>query len=181
MQTDGLTEVKLSSDKIYDGAIVHLEKWQVRLPNGRTASREVIRHVGAAAVVAVDDSGRVCLVRQYRAPLGRVTLEIPAGKLDQFGADRFETAVRELKEETGLSAEKWTHLGDIATTPGFCDEIIGLYLARGLSSGQTHPDEDEFLNVEFIPFAKALEMVYSGKIQDAKTVSALLLAQPRLT
>lgn len=180
MEFAQLEEKKVSCETIYDGHVVHLEKWNVVLPNGKGASREIVRHVGAAAVVAVDDKNRVAMVRQYRAALERVTFEIPAGKLDSFGADRFETAKRELREETGFTAREWTHLADIATTPGFCSEIIGLYLARGLEKGDTEFDEDEFLNIEMVPMENVLADVFAGKIQDAKTVCALLLAQKHM-
>ena len=107
----------------------------------------------------------------------RVLLEIPAGKLDYKGEDRLEAARRELREETGLQARNWTHLNDLLTTVGFCDECIGIYLARELSTGDSDPDEDEFLNVVKMPFAEAVELVYRNEITDAKTVCALMMAQ----
>jgi ADP-ribose pyrophosphatase len=125
----------------------------------------------------LDENGCVTLVRQFRAPLDRVMLEIPAGKLDSREEDRLLAAKRELEEETGLSAAKWTHLNDIATTPGFCDEVISLYLAEDLSQGETHPDEDEFLNIVRMPIDEACGMVMRGEIRDAKTQIAISMAK----
>lgn len=175
-----LTEKTLAVEKIFDGHVVHLERATVELPGGRTSTREVVRHVGAAAVLAVDDQGRVAMVRQWRHALGRVLFEIPAGKLDDFGADRLEAAKRELREETGLTAKEFRHLADITTTPGFSDEIIGLYLATGLTQGESQPDEDEFLNASFVDAKALVESVYAGEIEDSKTICAVLLAQPIL-
>lgn len=172
-----LIEKTLSVEKIFDGHIVHLERSTVELPSGRTSTREVVRHVGAAAVVAADDRGRIAMVRQWRCAVGRVLMEIPAGKLDAFGADRLEAAKRELREETGLTAQNFRHLADILTSPGFSDELIGLYLATGLEQGESQPDEDEFLNVEFIDARELIARIYAGEIEDAKTICAVLLAQ----
>ncbi len=175
-----LTEKEIRVEKLFDGHVVHLERATVELPNGKTSTREVVRHVGAAAVVAVDDRGRVAAVKQWRHAFGRVLLEIPAGKLDAFGADKLETAKRELKEETGLTAASFRHLADILTTPGFSDEVIGLYLATGLSHGDSQPDEDEFLHLEFIEAKTLIESIRAGEVQDAKTICAMLLAEPIL-
>ncbi len=177
---ESLMEKTLAEEKIFDGHVVHLTRATVELPSGRTSTREVVRHVGAAAVVAVDETGRVAVVRQWRCAAGRVLLEIPAGKLDAFGADRLEAAKRELREETGLTASSFRHLADILTTPGFSDEVIGLYLATGLSQGESQPDDDEFLNVEFIDIRTLLNSIHAGEIEDAKTICAVLLAQPIL-
>lgn len=133
-------------------------------------------HIGAAAVIPVDSDGNVYLVRQFRAPLEKVTLEIPAGKLDFKGEDRFECAKRELREETGYAAGKWTHLTDLATTPGFCDEIIGIYLAQDLIPGETDPDDDEFLNVVKMPLSEAVDLAMRGEVPDSKTICGLLMA-----
>ncbi len=171
-----ILEENVSTESVFDGILLHIEHLTNRLPNGKLAKREVARHIGAAAVLPVDDQGNVYLVRQFRSPLDRVLLEIPAGKLDFKGEDRLSAAQRELREETGLHAEKWTHLNDLLTTVGFCDECIGIYLAQGLSAGDSDPDDDEFVNVVKMPFAEALDMVMNNEIRDSKTVSALLMA-----
>ncbi|MBR2572189.1 MAG: NUDIX hydrolase [Clostridia bacterium] len=170
----------LNREVLYDGSVVHLEKWVVRLPDGKTALREIVQHVGAVAVVACDENGMISMVRQYRVAIGREMLEIPAGKLVSRQEDRLEAAQRELREETGLTAGKWTPLCEVITTPGFCDETIGMYLATDLTQGNAHPDEDEFLNACKMPAREVYAMIGRGEIHDAKSVCALLLARPHL-
>lgn len=174
-----LREELVSSDRVYTGKIIGVDELVVRLPSGGLAGREVVRHVGAVAIVPLGDDGRVTLVRQYRAPLGELTLEIPAGKYDYAGEDALSAARRELLEETGLSANRWERLTSIATTPGFADEIITIFLARGLTRGEASPDEDEFINVEELHLQSAVAMAVSGEIIDSKTVCGLLLAERR--
>ncbi len=176
MHDDALRETFLSSEDKFHGVIIDVEHWQVSLPNGKTALREVVRHNGAAAIVPVDDKGYVTLVRQHRVVAGRFTWEIPAGKLDSPDEDPFACAKRELEEETGLRAENWRLLSRIDTTPGFCTERIALYLATGLSQHNTHPDEDEFLHITKIPLAEAVELCLKGELRDSKTVIGLLMA-----
>lgn len=171
-----IMERTLDTRRVFDGLILHIDHITNELPNGRTAAREIARHVGASAVVPVDAEGNVWLVRQFRAPVNRVLLEIPAGKLDHRDEDRLLAAKRELLEETGLTAARWTHLTDLLTTPGFTDERISLYLARDLSVGESHPDEDEFLNVVRMPLAELVERIARGEVTDGKTVCAALLA-----
>lgn len=171
-----IIETTVDTRRVFDGLILHIDHLTNRLPNGKLAAREVARHVGASAVVPVDAEGNVWLVRQFRAPIDRVLLEVPAGKLDCKGEDRLLAAKRELQEETGLTADSWTHLTDIVTTPGFSDELISLYLARDLSAGQSHPDEDEFLNVVKVPLPELVAMIARGEVPDAKTVCAVMLA-----
>ena len=171
-----IMETTVDSRRVFDGIILHIDHLTNRLPNGKNAAREVARHVGASAVVPVDSDGNVWLVKQFRAPIDRVLLEIPAGKLDSKDEDRLLAAKRELEEETGLTAASWTHLTDIVTTPGFSDEKISLYLARELSPGASHPDEDEFLNVVKVPLKALVERVMRGEIADAKTVCAVMMA-----
>ena len=175
-----ILEQTVATERVYVGLILHIDRLPNRLPNGKLAPREVARHVGASAVLPLDADGNVFLVRQYRAPVDRVLLEIPAGKLDSKNEDRLLAAQRELREETGLSAGKWTHLNDLLTTVGFCDEKISVYLARELHRGECHPDDDEFLNLVRMPFREALEMALSGEIQDAKTITALLMTDALL-
>ena len=177
MNDQQLREIPFASETIYDGAILRVEKWQVTCPNGRPAPREIVVHKGAAAVIPVYEDGTTLLVRQHRVSVDRVTLEIPAGKLDSWGEDPYDCAVRELREETGLSAGRYTLLTSLLTTPGFCTEKIAIYLAQGLSQGETHPDEDEFLGLVRMPLDEAIAMVMRGEIRDGKTVSGLLMAR----
>ena len=173
-----LVEKKLSSEPVFDGVLLHVRKDDVELPNGHKAVREWIKHPGASAVIPLLPDNQIILVRQFRYAVGKVTLEVPAGKLDIVGEDPIECAKRELSEETGYSAEKIWKLTTIATTVGFSDEYIHLYAASDLKPGKIHPDSDEFINVVKIPLTAALQMVESGKIFDAKSaVSILLLAK----
>ncbi len=165
---------------VFEGRLVKVHKLDVTLPDGRPALREVVRHPGASAVVPVDGDGMVTMVKQFRTAVGKVLLEVPAGKLDSKDEDRLLAAKRELREETGLSAENWIHLTDIVTTPGFCDERISIYLATGLTRGETDPDEDEFLNVEKMPLSELVAMAMRGEISDSKTLIGLLMADRRL-
>ena len=171
-----ILEQTISTERVYDGLILHIDRLTNRLPNGKLALREVARHIGASAVLPLDEDGNVYLVRQYRAPIDRVLLEIPAGKLDDAHEDRLEAAKRELREETGFTAGSWTHLTDTYTTPGFSSERISLYLARDLQAGESHPDEDEFLNLVRMPFRDALDMVMRGELPDAKSQIAICMA-----
>ena len=176
MDFQNLVEVKTDSQEIFNGVILHLFKDTVELPNGKSATREVIRHVGAVGVIPMTDDGKVIIEKQFRYPLNRVVTEIPAGKLDSFAEDRLSAAKRELEEETGYTATEWILLGDYIPTCAYCDERITLYLARGLSLGQRHLDEDEFLNFEAVPLETLLEQVMDGTITDGKTQVAVLKA-----
>ena len=180
MDDSQLKETYLKGETIFDGKVVHLEKWEVRLPNGGTALREVVKHVGAAAIVPVDDQGNVTLVRQHRVAIDRLTWEIPAGKLDAPGEDPFVCAKRELEEETGLNAENWQLLSSVVTTPGFCTEKIAIYLATGLSQHEAHTDPDEFLFLTKVPLSEAVRMVEDGELFDLKTVAGIMLADHAL-
>ncbi len=180
MKDSELREVPFSRERIFDGKILHVEQWQVRCPNGQTAPREIVLHNGAAAVVPVFPDGTTILVRQHRVAIDKITLEVPAGKLDSADEDPLDCAYRELREETGLTADTMTHMTTIVTTPGFCTEKIALYLATGLTEGQMHLDADEFLNLVRLPLSEAVAMVRSGQIQDSKTICALLLAESHM-
>ncbi len=171
-----LIEKKLSSEEIFDGVAIHLFRDEILLPNGNKGVREVIRHPGAVCVLPVTEDGNVIFVNQFRYALNKVTLEVPAGKLEP-NEDPLEAGLRELSEETGLSAEKVDFLGDLYTTPALIDEVIHMYLARGLSKGEQHLDEDEFVNTLEMPLEKAIEMVMSGEIRDSKTQTILLKAK----
>ena len=176
VQDKGIIEERVDATRVFDGIILHIDHMTYRLPNGHLAMRECARHIGASAVVPVDDHGNVWLVKQFRACIDKVLLEIPAGKLDYKDEDRLEAAKRELREETGLTARSWTHLTDIVTTPGFSDEKISLYLARDLDAGDSHPDDDEFINVVKVPMAELVAAVMRGEVADAKTVCAVMMA-----
>lgn len=177
---EDLIETGISSEHIFDGTLLHVRRDKVRLPSGAETVREWIKHPGAAAVLPVLADGQVILVRQYRYPIGEVTLEVPAGKLDAKDEEPLHCARRELSEETGYTAEAYEKLTTIATTVGFSNEYIHLYLARGLSAGRQHTDVDEFVHVVRMPFEKALDMVKTGEIVDAKTIISLMMAAERL-
>jgi ADP-ribose pyrophosphatase len=177
---EDLVEKKCSSENIFDGTLLHVCRDIVCLPNGKRAVREWIRHPGAAAVLPVLPNGNVILVRQYRYPIEKVTLEVPAGKLDAAGEDPLHCARRELSEETGYTAEQYEKLTTIATTVGFSNEYIHLYLAQNLSAGSQHTDEDEFVNVVEMSFCEALGLVKTGEIIDSKTIISLMMAAERL-
>ena len=177
---EDLREIPVSDETVFKGILIDVSHMQVTLPNGKTAAREIVHHKGAAAVVPVDAEGNVYLVRQHRVVMDLMTLEIPAGKLDFVGEKTYDCAVRELEEETGLRAEKFELLTDVVTTPGFCTEHIGLYLATGLSQHEDHPDQDEFLHVVKMPLKEAVERVMSGEFRDAKTALGLMMAWYKL-
>lgn len=169
-----LAERPLTEDVAWTGRIFNVDRLRVELPDGRVAIRDVVRHPGAVAIVALTEDGRICLVRQYRTALGRVTVEIPAGKLAP-GEDPLECAGRELLEETGMSAEKIAFLTTIATSDGFCDELIHIYMATGLEFSRSDPDADEFINVDLVPLEELVDAVLDGRIEDAKTVVGALI------
>ncbi len=175
-EMEALKETQVASEEIFDGFILHVKKDLVALPNGETAYREIIRHIGAVCVIPVTEKNEVIMERQYRYPIGRVTTEIPAGKLDSREEDRLSAIQRELREETGFSAEEWTFLGDFYGAPAYSDERISMYMARKLHRGERELDDDEFLDVFTIPLQELVEDVMSGKIEDAKTQTAILKA-----
>ena len=175
-----LREIPQSEKTVFEGILIDVSHMQVLLPNGNTAAREIVHHKGAAAIVPVDAEENVYMVRQHRVALDLMTLEIPAGKLDYVGEDPYDCAVRELEEETGLRAESVELMTNVVTTPGFCTETIGLYLATGLSQHEDHPDSDEFLFVEKLPLKEAVARVMSGEFRDAKTALGLLMAWQKL-
>ena len=174
----------LSSETVFDGRIARVRVDQVQMPGGTTAAREVVGHDNAVAVVALDHDGCVVLIEQYRHPLGRRLWELPAGLLDLPGEHPREAAARELAEEVGLEAEHWHVLVDIAASPGFCDEAVRVFLARGLiDTGRigeiVHEEAD--LTITRVPLATAVEAVFAGRIVNASAVAGLLAAQAALT
>lgn len=170
-----LKEKKLTSALVYDGVLLKLYRDDVALPDGEKSVREWIDHPGAAAVIPLVEDGQVLLVRQFRYPIGRETLEIPAGKLDPGESPR-ECAKRELQEETGFSGEDFIRIGAFVTTPAFTNEVIHLFLARNLTDGTAATDFDEFINTVKLPLDEVLKRIEDGTIMDAKTIIAFLLA-----
>jgi len=171
---------KVESRRVYTGKIISVDVDTVRFPDGSTGELEMIRHPGASAIVPFlsDPRGedpQVLMIRQYRYAADGYLYEIPAGRLDQ-GENPRDCAVRELKEETGCTAEHFDHLLTMYTTPGFTDEKIHLFMATGLVAGETKHEVDEFLDLHPIRLSRALEMVEAGEIQDAKTIIGLLFA-----
>jgi ADP-ribose pyrophosphatase len=164
----------VDSRPIYEGRIVRFRVDTVALPNGSTAQREIIGTPGAVVVVPLTDDRRVRLVRQYRSAIGQFLLELPAGTLEP-GEAPDQAAPRELAEETGDRAAHWRRLAGFFTVPGICDEYLHLYLATGLTPGQTNQEVDEFIEVLTLPLDEALAMVHAGEIRDAKTIIGLLM------
>lgn len=169
-----LTEKQLEKNYIYKGRILNLRNDTALLPNGKTANREIVEHNGGVCVAALTDENELIFVKQFRYPYMEEILELPAGKRDSKDEDPLACGIRELREETGATAEKIIPLGELYPTPGYCEEIIWLYLATGLSYGKQDTDEDEFLSVYKIPLKKAVKMVMSGEIKDAKTQTLVL-------
>ena len=169
----GLLESFVSKKTVWRGNAVDFDVDTVRLPNGKLATREYISHPGAVGVVPFLNRDTIVMVRQYRHPVGEVTLELPAGKIDP--RESILTCIkRELAEETGYTARAFTPLIRYWPTPAFANEVLHLYVATGLKEGRANADEDEFLEVVNVPFRKAIEMVRRGKIRDSKTVIGLL-------
>ena len=170
-----VNEIKrLDRTLIAHGAILDYYQDTMQIPNGNIAKWDLIDHKGAAAVVAVKGTGKLLMVRQYRNALERYTLEIPAGGLNGRGEPTIDAARRELEEETGYSCDELELLNSIYTTVAFCNEKIDIYLARDLKPGKQHLDEDEYLNVEEWELDDLLQMIFDGKIQDSKTICAIL-------
>lgn len=176
---DDLIETVVSRTKMFSGNVFSAEVMEVTLSNGELGMREIVRHNGGATIVPLDKDNNVYMVRQFRAPFQKVLLETPAGKLET-GEDPRECAIRELLEETGLRADSVIDLGRMYSSPGYCSEILHMYLATGLTEGQANPDEGEFLNVVKIPLNQLLENIEDGSICDAKSVIALLKTARRL-
>ncbi len=170
-----ISEKKVKENLIYDGKILKLYVDDVILANGKGAKREFCSHPGGVAVLPIDGEGNVILVKQFRYPYGCELLEIPAGKLES-GEEPLKCGMRELEEETGMRADELVPLGVLYPSPGYVNERLHLYMAKGLTQGRANPDEDEFLHIVKMPFSTLLDMVKEDKIHDAKTVAAVLKA-----
>ena len=173
-----LTEEVIGSQTVFDGEIFDLVVKKVRLPNGAVARREIVEHNGAVGMVPIADNGDLILVRQYRLPVERELLEIPAGRLEP-GEEPLDCARRELQEEIGYFPNSLEHLTTVCVAPGYSGELIHLYLARDLTPSRLSPDEDEFVDLVRVSFGEALEMIDSGEIVDSKTLIALMLVARR--
>ncbi len=167
-------ETQAASELIFDGRVLHVYRDTINLPDGRQSMREYCRHNGAVAVVPLTDDGKVVCVRQYRYALGRVTLEIPAGKFDYIGEDHEAAAGRELREETGYTTDRLIPIGNLSTSPALLTEIIYIYLAEHMTPGAVDPDEDEFLELVEIPLDELVDMIIRGEVEDSKTQAAVL-------
>ena len=164
---------------VFQGRVLRLDLEQVRLPNGRVAELEIAHHPGGAAVVALDDQGRTCLLRQYRHAAGGWLDELPAGKLDN-GEPPLECAQRELAEEAGMLARRWDKLGEFFSSPGVLTEVIHLYLARDLEAVEARPEEHEVFEARWVPLDEAVGLATGGRLRDAKSLIGLLWARERL-
>ena len=174
-----LYEKTLKQNILLNGRVLKMHVDTVKLPNGKTSTREVVDHPGGVCILALDDQKQVLMVSQYRYPYEQVITELPAGKLER-GEDPDLAAIRELREETGASAGRFERLGELYPSPGYCDEVIYLYLATGLHATAAHPDADEFLEVERRPLEDAVKGVMAGEFPDAKTQIGLLKAYQML-
>lgn len=171
-----MKEEQTATEDIFRGQVLHLQLDLVTLPNGKLSHRELVRHIGAVCIVPVTDDGKVIVERQYRYPIDMVITEIPAGKLDSKDEDPLEAAKRELREETGYTADQWQSLGVFYPAPAYSDEKITMFLAKGLHEGACDRDDDEFLDVMAVPMEDLLAEIAEGKIPDAKTQMGILRA-----
>ena len=168
-------EEMVSQETVYEGVIVNVRRDKARLMDGRITNREVVEHPGGVAVFAMDDQGRVALVRQYRYPMGEETLELPAGKLEP-GEDPRDSGLRELAEETGLVPGTFEDMGCLYSSPGILAERIYLYFAKDLTQGTTHPDDGEFVETVWLPYQDLVDKARRGEIKDGKTLVGILKA-----
>lgn len=173
-----LEEKTIASTSVFKGRIIEVKVDQVRLPNGEQSTREIVLHAGAVAIVALDDEQNLYLVRQYRKPLERTLLEIPAGTLES-GEEPLQCAQRELEEETGLQAEHWEKLLSYYSAPGFCNEVLHIFLATGLRPGARHLDCDEFVETVIMPLQQAYQAVNEAQLVDGKSIIGIQCLQTR--
>ena len=167
------------SETVYSGRIVTVKRDKVELSDKTEAAREVVEHPGGVVIAAIDDAAQIYVVDQFRYPMQKVLTELPAGKLE-WGEDPDKAAERELREETGLTAKEIKRIGEIYPSPGYCGEILYLYLATGLTQGEQELDEGELLRCRRIPFEAALEMVLDNTIKDAKSIALISMAKKYL-
>lgn len=167
-------EKTISSKKIFDGKVISVKVDDVELPDGKIAKREIVNHPGAVAIIAITDDHKIVLVEQFRKALERSIIEIPAGKLEK-GEEPLETAKRELEEETGYQAKEMNYLLTFATSPGFADEVIHVFVAKGLvqAENKLEQDEDEFVELLEVTVDEAEKLIVEEKIYDAKTIFAI--------
>lgn len=168
-----LWEKTVESQTLFEGKIITVKLDKAQLVNGAVVHREVVEHPGGVCILPLFDDGTVSIVRQFRYPFQTVVTELPAGKLEKGEAHR-PAALRELEEEVGVTCGRLTYLGCLYLSPGFSTEVLHMYLAQDLKQGRCHPDEDEFLEAERVPFGQLFQMVMSGEITDAKTVAVVL-------
>ena len=166
------TEKTLNSQMVYDGRIVKVYKDDVELADGHKSFREVVRHSGGVVIIAFKDKNTILLVKQYRYPIAKTVLELPAGKLEK-GEDPKEAGIREFSEECGAEAEIFESLGEIYPSPGYCGEIIRLFYAKGITYGKQHLDDDEFLDVIKMPINEVITKIMTNEIKDSKTIAAV--------
>ncbi|MGI5888701.1 MAG: NUDIX domain-containing protein [Oscillospiraceae bacterium] len=169
------TERTLESEQIFDGRLIKVYRDKIEQPSGRKSTREVVRHPDGVCIAAVDKYGRIAFVSQYRYPLGREFLELPAGKVDP-GEDHKKAAERELKEEIGAETENLAFLGGAVSSPGFCDETIWCYVATDFDMGDPNPDEGELLTIKWVTLDEAVKMAMSGELEDLKSRFLVLAA-----
>lgn len=175
-----LEEKQIDSTEVFDGRLLHVFKDNIILPNGQESTREYIKHVGAVAVVAMDNDGKIAVEHQFRYPFQDELMEIPAGKLDYEGEDPLEAAKRELREETGITASQFEYLGPFYPTCAYSTEVIHLFFAWDLSFGDRELDEDESINVEMKDINELQKLIFEGKVPDGKTQAAVLQVIARL-
>lgn len=169
-----ISETIRDARRVFEGRLLKIDEVDVEFPNGHVGTHEVIRHPGAVAILALDKTGKVLLVRQYRTALERIVVEVPAGKIDP-GETPEEAVHRELSEETGYQCGEIRRLCSIAVAVGYSDEIIHIFMATDVTPGEAHPDEDEFLVSEWVEIEAFVESVLDGRIEDSKTVIAALI------
>ena len=174
-----IIEKPICKELLFQGKIFDVERMQVEMPDGRMATRDIVRFPGACCILAVDAEGNIPFVEQYRAPVGRVTLELPAGKIDR-GEDPLTCAKRELSEETGYQSDSWQKLTALLPSPGYTDEVQHTYLARNAVQGKSHLDDGEFVNVRMLSLKEAYRKVLAAEIVDGNTVCAILLTHELL-